>query len=320
VVVVEGGPEVFGGLLGRAPSMQLVFSSAARVAATEVPVLILGESGTGKELVARAIHDHSPRTDEPFVIVDCAAISPNLFESVLFGHERGAFTGANERRVGAIERAHGGTLFLDEIGELPSDLQTSLLGVLERRHFQRVGGDKSIPADFRIVSATNRNLHQEVNAGRFRLDLFYRIATVRLEIPALRDRPEDLVPLIELFLSQAGGGPRATDVFSRQELRELKAHGWPGNVRELRNVVLGALALGRAPELLPSPTNDGGDPIEAVLSLKYRHAKAALVERFERRYLEALLDRVDGNIRQAAREGEMNRSYLMELLRRHGLR
>jgi DNA-binding NtrC family response regulator len=320
VVVVEGGPQAFGALLGPSPAMQLVFSSAAKVAATEVPVLILGESGTGKELLARAIHDHSPRADEPFVIVDCAAIPPNLFESVLFGHERGAFTGANERRIGAVERANGGTLFLDEIGELPPDLQTSLLGVLERRQFQRVGGDKSIPADFRIVCATNRNLHQEVNAGRFRLDLFYRIATVRLEIPALRDRPEDLIPLIELFLSQAGGPEQATKVFSRQELRDLKSHAWPGNVRELRNVVLGALALGRAPELLSTPPTVDGDPIEAVLEMKYRNAKATLLEQFERRYLEALLERAGGNIRQAAREGEMNRSYLMELLKRHGMR
>ncbi len=192
--------------------------------------------------------------------------------------------------------------------------------MLERRQFQRVGGDKAIPADSRIVCATNRNLHQEVNAGRFRLDLFYRIATVRLEIPSLRDRPEDLIPLIELFLSQAGGPEQATKVFSRQELRELKSHTWPGNVRELRNVVLGALALGRAPELLTPPPAEGGDPIEGVLQMKYRNAKAALLEQFERRYLEALLERSGGNIRQAAREGEMNRSYLMELLKRHGMR
>jgi DNA-binding NtrC family response regulator len=319
VVMLDRGPEVFGELRGRDDAMQRLFATAARVAGSDVSVLILGESGTGKELLARAIHDHSPRAEHPFVTLDCAAVSPNLFESELFGHERGAFTGADQRHIGAVERAHQGTLFLDEIAELPPTLQASLLGVLERRRFRRVGGNQELPVDVRVLSATNRDLHAEVNAGTFRLDLFYRLAMVRLSIPPLRERRQDVPLLLEHMLATAGYREPLETLFSRDELKRLMTHAWPGNVRELRNVALGTLALGEAPALMPMPDADS-DPIEAVLPMSYRAARQTLVEKFERRYLEALLERAGGNIRQAARDGEMNRSYLMELLRRHGMR
>jgi len=320
-VVHASGPSQLGGLVGGSAAMRALMETAATVAKSDVQVLLLGESGTGKELIARAVHDSSPRADQPFVTVDCAALSPTLFASELFGHERGAFTGADRRHIGAFERANGGAVFLDEVGELPPDLQSALLGVLERRLVKRLGGVDEIPVNVRLVSATHRDLLAEVNAGTFRLDLFYRLAIVRIPVPPLRERREDVPLLIEHFLRDAGHAGSVRDVFPPETLKVLNRHSWPGNVRELRNTVLGALALGKPPELLEINTNAGsGDPFAAVLGQPYRDAKRVITESFERRYLEDLMQRTEGNVRAAAREGKMDRKYLTELLRRHGLK
>jgi DNA-binding NtrC family response regulator len=278
-------------------------------------VLVTGESGTGKELVARAIHDHSARANDPFVVLDCGAIVPSLFGSELFGHERGAFTGADKRRIGALERAAGGTVFLDEIGELPADVQSALLGALERRRFQRLGGEHEVELEARVLSATHRDLRAEVNRGTFRLDLFYRLAVVSLSVPALRERTEDIPLLVERFLEDAGALDRMHELFPPTTLDNVTRYGWPGNVRELRNFVLGALALG-APDHLAM--TDAARPVEAeTAGVPYREARQAVVEQFERRFVTALLERTGGNVRQAAREARMDRSYLMELIKRH---
>jgi DNA-binding NtrC family response regulator len=295
-------------------------AQAARVAKIDVPVLLLGESGTGKELIARALHDEGSRAGEPFVTVDCGAITPTLFSSELFGHERGAFTSADRQHIGAFERARGGSLFLDEVGELPLELQAALLGALERKSIRRVGGRDDIQVDVRLVSATHRDLRAQVNAGSFRLDLFYRIAVVTLGVPPLRERPDDIPLLIEHFLREAGHTGPVASVFSADAMRRLRAHSWPGNVRELRNVVLGTLALGETPNLAPSAERAPSVGFEQLFGLSYREAKRRAMDDFERRYVENLLTRSGGNVRQAARDGQMDRSYLMELVKRHGLK
>jgi len=320
VVMVDDGPEAIGDLRGRDPAMRRLMATIGRVASAPVPVLIQGESGTGKELIARAIHDHGPRQDEPFITVDCAALTPTLFASELFGHEKGAFTGADRQHIGACERANGGTLFLDEIGELPPEMQAALLGVLERRRIRRVGGRAEIDVDFRLVSATNRDLHAGVNAGTFRLDLFYRIGVVRLEVPPLRERRADIPLLVAHFLEVAGHDGGVESVFGAESLTMLEKHRWPGNVRELRNVVLGSLALGEPAPLSPPDLAGNVDAIEGLLPLPYREAKRHLLEEFEARYVKHKLGLTGGNIKQAAREAHMDRSYLMELMKRHGLR
>ena len=321
IVMMEDGPEALGDLRGRDPAMRRLMGTVGRIASTDVPVLVLGESGTGKELIARAIHDHGPRRDRPFVTLDCAALTPTLFASELFGHERGAFTGADRQHIGACERASGGTLFLDEIGELPADMQGALLGVLQRRRLRRLGGREEIPVDFRLVAATNRDLHAEVNAGLFRLDLFYRIAVVRLSVPPLRERRADIRLLVEHFLAEAGHEGGIASVFDEETWSRLERHGWPGNVRELRNVVFGTLALGEpAPLAAPDGVASGGDPVARVLDLPYREAKRHLLEEFEARYLRRRLDATGGQIKAAAQDAKMDRSYFMELMKRHGVR
>jgi DNA-binding NtrC family response regulator len=320
LVTVEAGPAELGEIRGQSPALRRLLATAARVAESEVPVLLFGESGTGKELVARAIHDASSRAGEPFVTLDCAAIAPSLFSSELFGHERGAFTGADRRHTGAFERAHGGTLFLDEIGELGPELQAALLGVLERKRLRRVGGQQEIELDVRLVSATHRDLRAAVNAGTFRLDLFYRIAVVLLELPPLRDRPADIPVLVEHFLREAGYPGAIEGLLPEAEMARLMRHDWPGNVRELRNVVLGTLALGETPELGGPAAARPDSPDPALFELGFRDAKRRVVDDFERAYVAALLERSGGNLRQAARDARMDRSYLMELVKRHRLK
>ncbi len=316
--------ESLGGLRGKSPPMRRLMADIRKLSASEVSALLIGESGTGKELIARAIHDNSAREDKPFVVVDCAAIPPTVFAAELFGHERGAFTGADRRRAGALERAHGGTIFLDELGELPPSLQASLLGALERRRFTRLGGSDEVPVDVRIVSATNRDLRKDVNSGSFRLDLFYRLGVVVLEVPPLRKRTEDIPLLVEHFAAEAGAEDDAKELFSEEVVKQLTTYPWPGNVRELRNLVASTLAMGRQPSLesvsMVAPNASDDDVIESVLHLSYREARGALLEQFERRYLENLLQRSEGNVRKAARVGQMNRSYLIELLKRHEIR
>jgi DNA-binding NtrC family response regulator len=308
------------GLVGASPAMRRLMSEVKRAANSDVSVLVVGESGTGKELVARALHDLGPRAARPFVAVDCGAIAPSLVASELFGHERGAFTGADQQHVGAFERAHGGTLFLDEIGELPLALQANLLGALERRKLRRLGGRTDVPIDVRVVSATNRDVRGDVNSGAFRLDLYYRLAVVTLRLPPLRERTQDIELLVEHFLRDAGRDGPIDDVISPSTMRSLTSHHWPGNVRELRNLIEATLAMGEPPALAAVEPSDPSDPIGSLLDLPYRAAREQLLHGFEARYLKALLDRANGNVSRAAREAQMNRSHLLEMLQRHRLK
>ncbi|MCE7891669.1 MAG: sigma-54-dependent Fis family transcriptional regulator [Sorangiineae bacterium PRO1] len=302
--------------------MRRLMAQVTRVASVPVAVLLIGESGTGKELVARALHEHSPRKDGPLVVVDSGALAPGVVMSELFGHERGAFTGAERTHVGAFERADGGTLFLDEIGELPADLQPQLLGALERRKFRRVGGREDISVDVRVVAATNRDLRAEVNSGRFRLDLYHRLAVVEMRLPPLRERVEDIPLLVRQFLTECGHDGPVEAVVSKEALEALATYRWPGNVRELKNWVEATLAMGEAPDLggngVASARGDGSD--EAHLALPYKDARNAVLERFEHRYLARLIAATDGNVSEASRRAKMDRSYLIKLLQRHRLR
>jgi DNA-binding NtrC family response regulator len=311
--------DALAGLRGRTPGMRRLMSEVERAARSEVSVLVVGESGTGKELVARALHDLGRRADRPFVAVDCGALSPSLVASELFGHERGAFTGADHQHIGAFERADGGTLFLDEIGELPLALQANLLGALERRRVRRLGGRADLAIDVRVVSATNRDVRGDVNSGAFRLDLYYRLAVVTLRLPALRERTDDIEMLVEHFLRECGHDGPIDELISPATMRSLATHHWPGNVRELRNLIEATLAMGEPPALDPAPA-EPSDPIAAVLGLPYRAAREQLLHQFEARYLPALLARAEGNVSRAARTAQMNRSHLLELLQRHHLK
>ncbi|MBO6937306.1 MAG: sigma 54-dependent Fis family transcriptional regulator [Deltaproteobacteria bacterium] len=307
------------GLRGSSPQMRKVMLEISRVAGTNASVLLRGESGTGKERAAAALHELSGR-DGPIVIVDCGALSQELVASELFGHERGAFTGAVDRRIGAFERADKGTLFLDEVGELPADLQAKLLGALERRVIRRLGGASDIRVDVRVVSATHRDLRRAVNAGEFRLDLFYRLAVVTLVLPPLRERPEDVELYARLFADDFGSAERFERLLEGGLLERLKAHPWPGNVRELRNVVEATLALGRAPALDEMELETTGNPFAHLRHLPYKRAREELLERFEADYLPHLVERAEGNVSEAARVAGMDRSYLFRLLRKHDLR
>ena len=319
-------PYGYEGFLGESPAIREVVSLIDRVAPSSVDVLVTGETGTGKELVARAIHGRSRRAAGPFVPVDCGAIPEALMESELFGHERGAFTGADCRRMGLVEFADGGTLFLDEVGELPLPLQAKLLRVLQERRVRRVGARQENAVDVRVVAATSRNLAAMVESGGFRRDLYYRINVVRIELPPLRDRGDDVGLLAEHFANKAAremGRPVAglsTDVY-----QVLKAYHWPGNVRELQNVVRRALALAR------SPTAGIDDLPDEVVSAAGRQVTAAgdgdgffsrraeHVARFERQYISDLLARHHGDVSAAAREAGIPRGTLYRLMKGHGL-
>ncbi|MFT3691831.1 MAG: sigma 54-interacting transcriptional regulator [Kofleriaceae bacterium] len=303
--------------VGESEAIREVARLVHKLARVDSSVLIQGETGVGKEVVARAIHEASPRREHELVIVDCGSMPASLIASLLFGHERGAFTGADQRRAGAFERANGGTVLLDEIGELPLDVQPALLGVLERRAFTRVGGSQSIDVDVRVLAATHRDLRAEVNAGRFRADLYYRLAVAKILIPPLRERPDDIELLVAHFVQRLTGvaelGPLAPAI------DQLKAHPWSGNVRELRNVVEAAVVMGEldlgGDRTIPTATPTSGSQI-----LAYRDARAAALTRFEADYLKLLIERSGGNASEAARLARMDRPYLLTLLRKHGLR
>jgi DNA-binding NtrC family response regulator len=317
--------ERLGGLLGRSPAMREVFQTIRRIALSQVTVLIRGESGTGKELVARAIHDLGPRKQGPFVAVNCAGIPDGLIESELFGHERGAFTDAAQRRIGRFEAASGGTLFLDEIGELATPVQAKLLRALQERRIERLGGTGPIPVDVRVLAATHRDLEQDVAQGRFRADLFYRIHVVPIQLPALRQRREDIPLLASHFLEQAraaaGQGPTR---IAPAALAALEHYAWPGNVRELGNAIEHAVALAESdvlglddlPGALVRTTRIDGLH-EAVLSgqLGFEQATAD----FERELLLEALENAGWNQTRAAEHLRMTRRALKLRMDRLGL-
>jgi len=314
----------FGIMVGRSMAMRRAFSVLERAAASNATVLLGGETGTGKEAAAESIHRESARADGPLVVIDCGAIPGNLLESELFGHEKGAFTGADRQRTGAFEEANGGTLFLDEIGELDVDLQPKLLRALERREIKRVGSTKYMPVDVRIVAATNRNLRAEVNAKTFRSDLYYRLAVVEVALPPLRDRADDLPPLVESILQRLGSTPKEAElVRSREFQAALVRHAWPGNVRELRNYIERCLALAEQapfdPAEEPPPNNEDGRPnIDTSISLK--KARDMWTAVFEKAYLEKILAENNGNVTAAAKAAGVDRIHFYRLLWRNGLK
>ncbi len=303
------------GMLGKSAAMRRLFAEIDRVAATDATVLVTGETGTGKECVADALHQLSARSGGPFVVLDCGAVPAQLFESQLFGHEAGAFTDARRASPGVFEQAEGGTVFLDEIGELPLDLQTRLLRVVETRTVRRLGGRESKALDVRVVAATNRDLAAEVNRGTFRSDLYYRLSVVELSVPPLRERLEDVEPLALHFLSTIA--PGGTAALPEGFLAWARAHPWPGNVRQLRNAVERAVTLGSfAPQ--PRPTGSPAGPT-IDLSVPFRDAKQRLVDDFDRAYIGALLARHAGNVSAAARAAGIDRMSIYKAMARLGL-
>ena len=309
------GETEYAAMVGRSWAMRQVYELIERIAPSETTVLVTGETGTGKELVAEAIHLRSRRAKGPFVVLDCGAIPHHLIEAQLFGHERGAFTGATTSRPGVFERAHGGTLFLDEIGELPPDAQAKLLRAVETRVVQRVGGGDPIRCDVRLVAATNRDLAVETNRGGFRSDLYYRVAVARILLPPLRDRLEDLELLTARFVDELTSG-KVTRGLPDDFLDRAKRHAWPGNIRELRNAVQQALTV-------PSLLELGDGPSQSLWSIDtavpFKAAKQRFVDEFDRRFMMTLLEEHDWNISAAARATGVDRMSVYKLLDRLGI-
>jgi DNA-binding NtrC family response regulator len=321
------GDYAFEQLVGRSPGMRRVFDVIEKVADTDITVLVRGASGTGKELVANALHYRSPRRARPMVKMNCAALSRELVESELFGHEKGAFTGAVARREGKFEAADGGTLFLDEVGDMPLETQAKFLRALQEREFERVGGNTPIRVDVRVVAATNQDLEAAVRAGRFREDLYYRLRVVELVIPPLAERREDIPLLADHFLRQAAEHfRRPAKPLSGAALRACVGAEWKGNVRELRSAIEQALLLSTGPEIEIDDLFPGAAPRPAAVAdpaaggpASFRDAKAAAVESFERAFLLAALRRHDGNISKAAEEIGMYRQNLQQKMRELGI-
>jgi transcriptional regulator with GAF, ATPase, and Fis domain len=320
----------FGAITGTGRMMRKLFAVLEKVAASEINCHIHGESGTGKELVATEIVQRGARADKPFVVVDCGAISPNLVESELFGHVRGAFTGADRDRIGAFEAADGGTVFLDEVGELPLEVQPKLLRALEQREIKRVGQTQARKVNVRVISATNRDLEREVNRGSFREDLYFRLAVITVRVPPLRERIEDMPHLVRAFLTQMEA-ENSEHLFGPQVIAELSTHEWPGNVRELRNyversVVLQNTRMSMLPPVRP-PTASRPDlsqlasgPGDVDVNVPYKVAKEALVDQFERAYVKAVLAACGGNLTKAAKMAGIDRMYLHRLVQKHANR
>jgi DNA-binding NtrC family response regulator len=314
------------GMVGQSVKMRQIFGLLRKISPMDVSVVVQGETGTGKELVARAIHTLSGRKRGPFVVLDCGAIPPNLIESELFGHEKGAFTGAVASRPGAFERANGGTIFLDELGELRLDLQPKLLRVLENREVRRVGGNDVIEVDVRVIAATNRDLVKEIQAGNFREDLYFRLSVINIQLPPLRQRRED-VPLI---IRKALADP---DIVARHGKKRvlpaamaiLQNYAWPGNIRELVNVVSHVLTFsdGEEIDVTHLPARIQGQQKEQPLPfnehLSFKDAKEQLLENFEREYITQVLKRCDGNISRAARESGLHRKSVERLVKKYSL-
>jgi DNA-binding NtrC family response regulator len=319
--IVEPEPSAqssFGSIVGGDTKVRQMFTLLEDVAATNATVLIEGETGTGKELIAEEIHNHSPRKDGPFVVFDCGSVPRELIESMLFGHVKGSFTGAITDRRGAFAEAHGGTIFLDEIGEMVLDLQPSLLRVLDKRAVRKVGSNTYEKIDVRVVAATNRDLRGEVAKKAFREDLYYRLAVIRVSVPPLRERGTDIPLLINHFVQSFGPGLSVTP----EDMARLVRHGWPGNVRELRNVIERACLLSRGntinlEDALTTDTAQAGLGIRT--DLPFKEAKGQLVETFEQKYIEDLMRRHKMNLSAAAREAQIDRKHLRELIRKYGL-
>lgn len=351
VEVQLAAADSYGGMVGESVKMRQLFARLEKIAPSDATVLITGETGVGKELVAEAMHDLSPRESGPFVVLDCGSIPQNLIESELFGHERGAFTGATSAHAGVFERAHKGVVFLDEIGELPLSMQPKLLRVLERKEVRRIGGSKTIHVDIRVVAATNRDLGVEVNRGRFREDLYYRLAVARVHVPPLRDRREDISTLIRHFLDLIPGAEQ--EAISAETIALMQRHDWPGNVRELRNVIERAVLLSESPmsktalrglpsttpKVEASPSNNDAEKestepaLDAVATegdssgmqivvdtkIPFKVLKQELVSEFERRYITTLLEEHGHNISSAARAAGIDRMSIHKMLNRLGL-
>jgi transcriptional regulator with GAF, ATPase, and Fis domain len=313
-----------GSLYGMSLAMRRLFDLLKRVARSGSDVLVQGESGTGKELCATEIVRLGGRADKPLVIVDCGAVSPQLIESELFGHVRGSFTGATRDRAGAFEAADGGTVFLDEIGELPLDMQPKLLRALANREVRRIGDNRVRKVDVRVVAATNRELEREVNSGRFREDLYYRLSVLTVRVPPLRERLDDLPLLVEHFLAERDVADKR-DLFTPDVIAEMMRYDWPGNVRELRNYVERKVVLEHHMEALRAttstvpPTEPPRAPA-ASLELPFKEAKEAVIADFERAYLTELLRWANGNVSKASRKAQLDRMHLHRLFQRYGLR
>jgi DNA-binding NtrC family response regulator len=319
----------FGGMVSKSPRMRRVFDLIERVGPLASTVLVHGETGTGKELVARALHENSPRRARPFIDVNCAAMQPTLLESELFGHEKGAFTGAERRRQGRFELADGGTLFLDEIAELPHAMQAKLLRVLQTGEFERVGGTATLCVDVRIVAATNKRLDDEVKAGRFRNDLFYRLDVVRIELPPLRERAEDITLLATHFLERlrSKSTPPVTEI-DYEAMQALIDHEWPGNVRELENAIKSAVALADGTiihrdalpaNVAPPDARRLGNGSLIDISRPLPEVTADLVGRVEREYFAQLLARYRGSVTSCARHSGLSRRSVAQKLRKYDL-
>jgi two-component system response regulator AtoC len=310
-------------IVGDSPPMQELFEIIERVADTDTNVLITGESGTGKEVVALAIHRLSGRAEAPFQVIDCTAIPETLFESLLFGHTRGAFTGAVKDQAGLLIEADKGTAFFDEIGELPATLQSKLLRVIQEQTFIPVGKTAAVTIDTRFVCATNRDLEMEVNAGRFRRDLYYRLAVIHIELPALRDRHDDVLLLADYFLQKLKSANGAEKELSPEAIALLRQYSWPGNIRELRNAMERGIAMARGPLIMPADLpvqiQRGAQQAPALVSPVGVATHAGALGDAEREYLVSLLKKNSGNVAQSAREAGLSRQGLHKLLKKHGL-
>ncbi len=339
--------EHFQGVIGRSVAMREVFATLEKVAPSELTVMIQGETGTGKERIARAIHDASRRESKDYVVLDCSSIPSELMESYVFGHEKGAFTGAVSQNKGAFEQANGGTLFMDEIGELDIALQPKLLRVLENREFKRVGGTKTIRTDVRVIAATNRDLREMVNEGPFREDLYFRLSVINIGLPPLAARKDDIPLLVENFLdSVAQRRPDKPKMrLTADAMDMLMAYDWPGNVRELKNVIerAGSLASDKTIDKsdlhmgnslgggmtdfssssamsIPSADDPDTSVISVDLSIPYKEGKQNLLDQFEYDYLERIMKEFEGNISQASKKAGLTRYHLRELLKKHDLK
>jgi two-component system, NtrC family, nitrogen regulation response regulator NtrX len=329
----------YGDIIGRSKAMRELFRQLDKIAASDITVLIHGESGTGKELVARAVHDNSARSGGPFVDVNCAAVAETLQESEFFGHEKGAFTGAHQRKAGRFELAHGGSLFLDEIAELSPSLQAKLLRVLQEHRFERVGGTKTVESDFRLVAATHRDLSQMVHQGKFREDLYYRVAVLELEIPPLRDRTGDLLLLVEAFLGQLAQSSETPPVqIDERAMALISSYPWPGNVRELQNVLQRAFVIADnemilvddlPPRLLASQDEraersadhpESAEPTQRQAGPPELGEQPMTLAELERWAIETMMKRTGDNISEVIRRLGIGRTTLYRKLKQYGIR